>query len=330
MFSIVFICPYFGNFPKEQFPLWLKSCEYNSSIDWLIFTDDRSNYNYPKNVKVAYMEFDDLKNKIQDKFSFDIRLDEPYKLCDFRPAYGYIFQDYIKGYDYWGYGDISDTIFGNLRKFLTDDNLLQADKIMQLGHMTLFKNNEEVNSRFMLKANKSIPIESILGVRENKYFDELPEYGINYIYMDNNYPIKIIDDMLVDIAPLSSNFKVHQVSKNFEFYAPDNDGRCFLWENGKLYSYSLVDKSFIKQEIGYVHFQLRQMKCKVPISADSFMIVPNKFISVPKVIDINIIKKYTKNNLIHSPYILYKLKCLKRKFKKIKCFLKFKCGNLRK
>ena len=55
MFSIVFICPYFGKLPKGQFPLWLKSCENNPTIDWIIFTDDRTRYNYPKNVKVTYI-----------------------------------------------------------------------------------------------------------------------------------------------------------------------------------------------------------------------------------------------------------------------------------
>lgn len=317
MFSIIFICPYFGKFPSDQFPLWLKSCEYNPSIDWLIFTDDRTDYCYPKNVKVIYIEFEDFKNKIQEYFSFKICLDEPYKLCDFKPTYGYIFQEYIKDYDYWGHCDISDTIFGQLRNFLTDENLLEADKIMKLGHMTLYRNTNEVNMRFMMKANKSIPIKEILGVRKNKYFDELPEYGINYIYMDNNYPIKMIDNLLVDVAPLTCNFIVHEINQDLKFYAPDNKGRCFLWEKGKLYSFKIVNKNFVRQEIGYVHFQVRNMKRKVPLSSDSFMIVPNKFISTPNLINVNIIKKYTKKNLFNSSYILCKYRCLKRKIKKI-------------
>ena len=322
IFSIVFICPYFGKLPKGQFPLWLKSCEYNPSIDWIIFTDDKTKYNYPKNVKVIYTDYESFKLQIENKFSFKISLDEPYKLCDFRPAYGYIFQVYIKEYDYWGYGDISDTIFGNLRTFLTDENLSQADKIMYLGHMTLYKNNEEVNSRFMLKSNDGSSLEEILGSSQNKCFDEFPKYGINYIYKDNHLPIKVIDNMLMDVAPLTSNFQIWQASDDFEFYMPDNLGRCFLWKNGKLYAYKMANKKIDKQEIGYLHFQVRHMVRKVSLSTTSFMIVPNKFIPVPDNINEYIIKKYTRKNILNSPYPFYKIRCLKRKLKKIRMLFK--------
>lgn len=254
MFSIIFICPYFGKLPKGQFPLWLKSCEYNSSIDWLIFTDDRSSYNYPKNVKVVYIKFENFKKKLQEKFPFPLNIEDPYKLCDFKPTYGYVFQEYIKKYDFWGHCDISDTILGQLRNFLTTENLSQADKIMQLGHMTLYRNTKEVNSRFMLKSKKSLPLEKILGVKENKLFDEFSEYGINYIYIDNKYPIKVIDNMYMDIAPLSWNFQIHCIKEDFSFDFPDKLGRCFLWENGKLYVYEMKDKLY-RKEIGYMHFQ---------------------------------------------------------------------------
>ena len=67
MLSIVFICPYFGKLPKNQFPLWLKSCKYNYNIDWIIFTDDKTKYDYPTNVKVIYMKFDEFKDILQKK-----------------------------------------------------------------------------------------------------------------------------------------------------------------------------------------------------------------------------------------------------------------------
>ena len=70
MKSIIFICPYFGKLPRNHMPIWLESCKYNSSIDWLIITDDTENYDYPINVKVKYMSFDKLKQKIQKKQFF--------------------------------------------------------------------------------------------------------------------------------------------------------------------------------------------------------------------------------------------------------------------
>ena len=84
--KIAFILPYFGKFDK-LFPLWLISCKWNSNIDWLIFTDDETMYDYPTNVKVHYMNFADLRKKIQSLYDFPISLDSPYRLCNFKPAY---------------------------------------------------------------------------------------------------------------------------------------------------------------------------------------------------------------------------------------------------
>ena len=52
MKSIVFICPYFGKLPKDQMLLWLKTCQKNNSINWVVITDDKTDYELPENVSV--------------------------------------------------------------------------------------------------------------------------------------------------------------------------------------------------------------------------------------------------------------------------------------
>ena len=54
--KVAFIVPYFGRFPRN-FQLWLNSCAWNSDFYWLVFTDDRTCYNYPKNVSITYLTF---------------------------------------------------------------------------------------------------------------------------------------------------------------------------------------------------------------------------------------------------------------------------------
>ena len=81
--------------------------------------------------------FEKLKLIIQNKFDFDIALKAPYKLCDYKPAYGYLFQEYLEGYEYWGYCDV-DMIFGNLKRFLPDNVIGEYDKIGHLGHLSLY------------------------------------------------------------------------------------------------------------------------------------------------------------------------------------------------
>ena len=100
MKKIAYILPYFGHLPKE-FGFWLISCQMNSTVDWLLFTDDRTKFNYPPNVKVTYCTFEDIKNKAQACFDFPIVLNRPYKLCDYKAAYGDIFKNELTGYDYW-------------------------------------------------------------------------------------------------------------------------------------------------------------------------------------------------------------------------------------
>ena len=60
--KVAFIVPYFGRFPSN-FQLWLNSCAWNSDFYWLVFTDDRTCYNYPKNVSITYLTFEEMQKK---------------------------------------------------------------------------------------------------------------------------------------------------------------------------------------------------------------------------------------------------------------------------
>ena len=81
---------------------------------------------------------------------FEITLSKPQKLCDYKCAYGVIFEDYIQDYDWWGHCDL-DQIFGNLNMFVTEDMLRKYDKLFSLGHLSLYKNSYKNNRIFMGK-----------------------------------------------------------------------------------------------------------------------------------------------------------------------------------
>ena len=117
--------PYFGKLP-DFFPVFLKSCKYNSSFNWLIITNDKTSYSYHSNVLPMYMSFSMFKEKVQSKFDFQINLDTYQKLCDYKPSYGYLFEDQIKDYKFWGFCDI-DVVLGNLDHFITDALLDEYD-----------------------------------------------------------------------------------------------------------------------------------------------------------------------------------------------------------
>lgn len=75
----------------------------NKGFNWLIITNDRSKYNYPKNVRKIEMAFKECQLLIKSKFDFNVSIEFPKKLCDCKLAYGYIFSEYLKVY-----------IFGNV------------------------------------------------------------------------------------------------------------------------------------------------------------------------------------------------------------------------
>ncbi len=99
----------------------------NPDFNWLLLTDDRQAFEYPGNVQVKYILLQDVAKLADSKFGFHVKLDEAYKLCDFKPAYGYIFEEYIKEYEFWGHCDI-DIILGKISHFLTREILDRYDK----------------------------------------------------------------------------------------------------------------------------------------------------------------------------------------------------------
>ena len=133
MKKIAIIFPYFA------------SALYNPSVDFLFFTD--SDVEPAQNIIVHKMKFSDFQIIAQKAFDFQITLDRPYKLCEYKQAYGFILQDYIKCYDFWGFGDL-DLVYGDLRSFFTEE-VLSHKFLLGWGHLTLLHNDEDTNTYFM-------------------------------------------------------------------------------------------------------------------------------------------------------------------------------------
>jgi hypothetical protein len=151
--KIVIITCYFGKLPW-YFKYFLHSCAYNSSIDFFIITNDHAFENkYPSNVHFVYQTLEQINTMASSKLTFTVRIENGYKFCDFKPAYGFLFSEIISGYDFWGHGDI-DVIYGNIRNFITDEMMAAHDLISVRpdwapGCFLLFKSTEKMNKLFM-------------------------------------------------------------------------------------------------------------------------------------------------------------------------------------
>lgn len=151
MKSIIIIIDYFGNNWPEWFPIFLESCRYNSTIKWLFHTDcDYKSFDV-ENVEFKYISKEDYVKVVNDKLSINFPLNKSYKLCDIRPTYGELYEEEIKGYDFYGFGDI-DVIYGNIRKFYTDkvleNNVLSTHDWCISGHLCLLRNVKWLRKAF--------------------------------------------------------------------------------------------------------------------------------------------------------------------------------------
>lgn len=152
--SIAIITCWYGDYPW-YFPYFVKSCKYNPSIDFIIVTDNTNVIpEKPDNIQVLYKTLEDFKIEASKKLGFEVVVNEPYKLCDFKLAYGFLFSEIMGSYDFWGHGDI-DMVYGDIRGFMTNELLENFDILNSridfiTGTFCLYRNIEKMNTLFML------------------------------------------------------------------------------------------------------------------------------------------------------------------------------------
>ncbi len=310
--KVALIIPYFGKFPN-YFQIFLNSCKYNENFYWYIYTDNTDKYDYPLNVIVKHISFEKMQAKMEEKFDFDFKINTVHKLCDLKPAYGYIFEDDIKGYDFWGFCDL-DVVWGDLNKFITEEMLNKYDKIYTVGHLTLFRNNYENNRRFMERYHGEYLYEKAFKYPRELIFDEGFKGSINNIFEDNSYPMYTKFDC-ADIYTKSSNFRMVGLKNDRELVIYENKKGMFWWNKGKLiYIYKQAGE-LQTDEYAYIHLQKRKMKLKGNVlEADSVKIVPNVFEEQDEAVTAEnfdrIKKKYFNLHyfIIRSKNLIYKIK----------------------
>lgn len=312
MLKIGIVVPFFGKLP-DNFQLWLNSCAHNQTIDWLLFTDDHAKYKYPPNVHLTYMTFDSLREKFQSPFDFPIALKSGYKICDYRVAFGQIFESELSGYDFWGYCDV-DLVFGDIRKFITDEILDHYDKILTRGHLTLFRNTAENNLRYRSSIYGRERYREVLSTPDNcPGFNEWAKDGINDIY--ESLHVAMYDEIIYsDIYIARDGFYPYQLMKQKK----EMFNSIFLWEKGCLLRFYYENGSLVSQEVIYVHLQKRKMELDEKVNqADRFLIVPNRYLPYDGATNASSLKPYFRDRLIYWGFIQLSWKNLRNKIKRL-------------
>ncbi|MHC0444012.1 DUF6625 family protein [Flavobacterium sp. 3-218] len=229
MNKIILLNCYLGKLPW-YFDFFLKSCETNPSIDFIIFSDDEEKRETPKNVKIVKFSLADFNSLASQKLNLDIQISSAYKICDFKPAFGVIFQDQISEYDFWGVCDI-DLVFGRIREFMTEELLNNYDVIsvkdsFPSGYFLLFRNNPVVNYLF----EKSKDYQFIFTSNENYCFDECGGAydevmsGINILDVQTK-----TESIFHVLVREKNNIRIH-----FDLFIIEGTPGNIKWDNGIL------------------------------------------------------------------------------------------------
>ena len=309
MKKCLIIC-WYGKLPN-YFEIWQKSCAYNKDYDFIVITDQDFEPLGDNIVlkKMSLLEINDLINK---KLNIAIKIEKPYKFCDFRPAYGKIFEDLLRSYDFWGHCDI-DQVFGKISDFITEEMLNNYEKINKNGHFCLYKNSEKMNELYK-KEGSIFSYKEVFTNNENYAFDE--KTGIEMIVGKNNIRTKYIDKY----ADMYIRYKRYKMGRAINYKQ-----QAFLWENGKLFRVYENNGILNKEELMYLHFQKKKPNIKVKDSSYTRLIMgSNYFMELENEISIQDI-------ISCNPYKgkMYEiLESIKYKYTKVMQFLK--CSSKQK
>lgn len=275
----LFIVPYFGKFPN-YFPLFLESCRRNPSYNWLILTDSRELYDYPENVQVVRMEFSGLRLRFQEKLGFPIALEQPYKLCDFKPAYGYLLEEYLDGYRYWGHCDC-DLVFGNLERLLSPLLTENYDKLFALGHLVLYRNTPDNNRRFMKPYQGVLYYKQVFTNPAICWYDEdyHTDRNIHRAYLEDG--ARVYDqDLSFGVGVEQSQFQRVSYTRQQTWCTLHPYRRAlYVWNQGELEQTILEENGCLAVHTYlYMHFQLRTMRFRRGVEREPVIrIYPNGF-----------------------------------------------------
>lgn len=242
--------------------MWLESCRNNKNFNWVFVTDaDISKYEMPSNVKVFYKNLIEIKNIFSETVGFEVSLDSPYKLCDYRPIYWAILERFGLKFDFWGHCDI-DLLFGDISKFICDDMYKKYNKILSVGHLSIYRNSHVTNYSYKLDG-ADIVWRDVYKIKNNIGFDE--HHGINKIWIKNKLSIYSNEKIIADVLPGYKLIIINCLIKN-------RLKQLFVLKNGKILRlHKSIFGYVIEEEFLYIHFQKRKMSVnmeKIPKGGD--------------------------------------------------------------
>ncbi len=178
--KIAVIHVYFGLLPP-WFSLFIQSCRVNKHLHFFIFSDSQTINFKSDNIQFIHQTYEDFFLLIKNKLNINTRFYNPYKLCDYKPAFGFLFQEYLKDFDYWGYCDndlvLGDTYDTLLPLIQSNYDVISTNEYFLSGSFCLFRNCATTISMFkqihnykhILSSEKHYAIDEVINMPQNNY-----------------------------------------------------------------------------------------------------------------------------------------------------------------
>ena len=294
MKSIVLIFPYFGTLPV-QYKMWRESALRNPTIDFMFFTD--ADVEPAKNIIVHKMKFNDFRNIAQKAFNFPIVLDRPYKLCEYKQAYGYILQDYITDYDFWGFGDL-DLVYGDLRSFFTE-KVLAHKFLLGWGHLSLLHNDEDTNTYFMKQVDGYQNYKDAFTTNKITFFDEYDHNGCSDKWRDCRPKDCWLEWPFDNASKPKQSYHFNSLTRGWEQVIFEHIGN-------KLFMLRFHQGKLEKKESLYAHFQHRPFMKDQVKDYDHFLITPGNMIDYPNHFTMLKLRFYCRKRDLMTKYYQWK------------------------
>ena len=276
MKKICLLTVWMGKLP-ESFWLWLTTAKRNPTVDFYLITDNEG-LEEEGNVHFVNMTLENVRERFGKVAGFPVKLKVPYKICDYKPLFGKAFPEIVESYEFWGHCDI-DLLFGDIRKFITDEVLKQNDKILDSGWFILYRNCETMNNLFkrsMDKDNMAYSYKNAFRSQFACYFDEYMGMSILGWKYCKVFRDQLEEKVAQDFSWQRLNFQSYISGENFVFH----------WKDGRLYRHvcdergKLLPKSK-PAEYMLVHIQKRKMEITFSMEElaekNEFWIVPNRY-----------------------------------------------------
>lgn len=240
------VLPYFGKLPSYWGGAFdsFQECDY---LDFLIITDceiDSSSSNI-RIIKMSWKEMQDLvKSKYKSLGYNRVCISHPYKLCDYKPTYGYLFEEYLQGYDYWGYMDC-DLVLGDVKKYLEEIDITKYDRVFPYGHFSLYRNTTIINHLFTSQIKGVLSFNDVVSTTYARHFDEA---AMNEIFKKEeldfyDHPV----DASMGIWAKEFKWKNQDHPELGELFVKETDGSTAVYSMTK-------EGSITRTEVMYIHF----------------------------------------------------------------------------